>query len=174
MKPFISAIDHGLKECFEDLETALDGLSDDEINWRPTLESNNIDWLVWHMARVEDNWMNIRVKQTESLWDRQGWAQKIGVQESGNGWGQDAEKIRSMPKMDIHLLMQYYSDVRDETSQYFESMQKADLDKIVHHPSGDPSLDWTYSQVLGHLICEEAQHLGQIAYIRGMIRGIDK
>ena len=35
--------------------------------------------------------------------------------------------------------------------------------------SGNYSL--TYGGVLGHLLCEEAEHLGQIEYLRGMMRG---
>lgn len=174
-KPFISAINNGLNECFQDLETALQNLSHDELNWRPNLDSNNISWLVWHMARVEDNWVNIRLRHRKSLWERDGWAGKSGIEVEGNGWGQSSEDIRAMNNtIDVELMMQYYSGVRAETTQYFtDEMIESDLMRVVEHPSGDRSMDWNYSQVLGHLLAEEAQHLGQIAYLRGMIRGIN-
>ncbi len=174
MKPFIATVDYGLKECFSDLERVLEGLSEAELNWRPTLQSNTIGWLVWHMARVEDNWLNIQLQHRASLWERANWAAKTGIETPGNGWGQSAEEIRAMPEMNVPALMAYYKTVRAETTEYFKTMQEQDLKSIVKHPSGDPSMDWTYDRVLGHVLAEEGQHLGQISYLRGMMRGINK
>ena len=175
MKPFLKIVDAGLKETFNDLETALDGLTEDELNWRPTLDSNCVSWLVWHMARVEDNWVNIRLREGESIWDADSWSQKLGIEVQGNGWGQSAEEIRSMGQIDVPVAMEYYNAVRTATTRYFEEeMQEEDLSAIVKHPSGDSRLDWTYDRVLVHLLAEEAQHLGQVAYLRGMMRGLDR
>lgn len=175
MKPFLKIVDAGLKESFDDLEEALDGLTEDELNWRPTLDSNCVSWLVWHMARVEDNWVNIRLRGGEPIWDTDSWAQRLGVEVQGNGWGQSAEEMRAMQPIDVPTAMEYYRAVRSGTTQYFENeMQEADLAAVVKHPSGDSRLDWTYDKVLGHLLAEEAQHLGQVSYLRGMMRGLDK
>ena len=175
MKPFLKIVDAGLKETFEDLETALDGLTEDELNWRPTLDSNCVSWLVWHMARVEDNWVNIRLREGESIWESDSWSQRLGVEVQGNGWGQSAEEIRSMVQIDVPAAMEYYNAVRTATTRYFEEeMHEEDLSAVVKHPSGDSRLDWTYDRVLGHLLAEEAQHLGQVAYLRGMMRGLDQ
>ena len=174
-KPFLKIVDAGLRETFDDLVTALDGLTCDELNWRPTLESNSISWLVWHMARVEDNWVNLRLRGKDSVWDAEGWSEQLGVDVQGNGWGQSAEEIRGMPRIDVEHAMRYYRNVRAVTSVYFEDeMTEADLAAVVKHPSGNPKLNWTYAQVLGHLLSEEAQHLGQVSYLRGMMRGLDK
>ena len=175
MKPFLKIVDAGLNEAFDDLEEALDGLTEDELNWRPTLDSNCVSWLVWHMARVEDNWVNIRLRGRESIWDAMAWAPRLGLDVQGNGWGQSATDIRAMPRIDVPVAMEYYRDVRSATTSYFEDeMQESDLDAVVRHPSGDSRLDWTYYKVLGHLLSEEAQHLGQVAYLRGMMRGLDQ
>ena len=58
MKNFKDAIISGLDEYLEALLKALDNLNSHELRWQPSLESNNIIYLVWHMARVEDNWIN--------------------------------------------------------------------------------------------------------------------
>jgi hypothetical protein len=47
-----------MSEYLEDLKLKLDGLTEPELRWQVGLESNTIIWLVWHMARVEDNWIN--------------------------------------------------------------------------------------------------------------------
>ena len=170
MQPFLVAIDSGLNEAFDKLKRALDGLSEDELHWRPALESNTIDWMVWHMARVEDNWVNVRLRESESIWDRDGWAERCGVEVPDNGYGQSAEEIRAIPPFNVPIVMDYYAAVRQGTSDYFENeMQEEDLNKDVPHARYDP-ID--YAWVLGHLLCEEAEHLGQIEYLRGMMRGL--
>ncbi len=175
MKPFLAAIDSGLNECFDDLKQALDGLSEDELNFRPTLESNTISWIVWHMARVEDNWVNRAMRQSTSIWDDGGWSEKLDIDVEGNGYSQTAEDIRSMPRIDVGLTMRYYADVRAASTSFFEHLEDEEaLQKVVVHPSGDPSLNVSWAWVFGHLLCEEAQHLGQIAYLRGMMRGLNQ
>ena len=172
MQPFLQAIDSGLNEAFDKLKRALDGLSEDELHWRPALESNTIDWMVWHMARVEDNWINTRLRETESIWDRDGWAQRVGVEIPDNGYGQTAEEIRAIPPFNVPIVMEYYGAVRQGTSDYFaDEMKEEDLAKELPHPRYDPI---TYAWVLGHLLCEEAEHLGQIEYLRGMMRGLNR
>ncbi len=171
MEPFLQAIDSGLNEAHGKLKTALDGLSEDELRWRPSLESNTIEWMVWHMARVEDNWINVRLRETESVWDRGDWATHIGVDEPSNGYGLTAEEIRAMPPFDVPKVMEYYDAVRQQTTDYFKNeMRVEDLSREVPHPRYDPI---SYAWVLGHLLCEEAEHLGQIEYLRGMMRGLD-
>ena len=50
-------------------------------------------------------------------------------------------------------------------------MQESDLKIEITHPRYDPI---SYAWVLGHLLCEEAEHLGQIEYLRGMMRGLNR
>ncbi len=172
MQPFLQAIDSGLNECFDKLERALEGLSQDELHWRPALESNTIDWMVWHMARVEDNWVNVQMRKEDSIWERDGWPERIVVETSSNGFGLTAEQIRAMPAFDVPLVMEYYRSVRAGTTRFFENeMQEVDLQHEITHPRYDPV---SYAWILGHLLCEEAEHLGQIEYIRGMIRGLNQ
>ena len=176
MQPFLQATDSGLNEAFEKLKNALDGLSEDELRWRPTLESNTIDWLVWHMALVEDSWINRQLRKSEAIWDRDGWRERIAPDieypSEDRGWGLTGEDIRAIQPFNVPLVMEYYQAVREGTSDYFANeMKEEDLVKVVTHPRYDPV---SYAWVLGHLLCEEAEHLGQIEYLRGMMRGINK
>ena len=173
MKPFLVAIDSGLNEAFEKLKKALDGLSEDELHCRPTLESNTIDWMVLHMALVEDSWVNWGLRRSETIWDRDGWSERLPRGEDVTRYGgQTGDEIRAMPAFDVPLVMQYYETVRQNTSDYFANeMVEEDLSKYVED-TGEAQL--SYAWVLGHLLCEEAEHLGQIEYLRGMVRGLDK
>ena len=67
-------------------------------------------------------------------------------------------------------LMAYYAEVRNSTNAYVDGLTEDDLGKTFNHPRRNPGP--TVNWVLAHLIVEEAQHLGQVAFIRGMLRGL--
>ena len=77
MNEFKRAIISGLEEYLESLYKALDGLSISELEWQPSLESNNIIYLIWHMGRVEDNWINQIIGGNENVWIKNGWNKKF-------------------------------------------------------------------------------------------------
>ena len=172
MRPFLQAIDSGINECFDKLNRALDGLSDDELRWQPTLHANSIDWMVWHMARVEDNLVNVVLQNHDPIWERDGWGERLAMHYAGAGAGMTMEDIRAMGQIDVPKVMEYYRSVRDNTSDYFENtMREDDLSRVIEHTN---FRGWTGAQILGRLLCEEAEHLGQIEYLRGMMRGLNK
>ena len=172
MKPFLQIVDAGLDEVFGDLKNSLDGLDEYELQWRPTLGSNSIDWIVWHMARTEDYWINTRLSETEAVWVDQGWRERIGVYVEGTGYAQTIEQIRGMPPLDVALVMAYYEAVRMRTKHFFaDGIEEEELGKVIGEMDGEPI---RVAGVLGHLLAELAEHLGQVDYIRGMMRGINK
>jgi len=170
MEKFLIAIDSGLNEAFEKLERALMGMNEDELSWKPTLQSNSIDWMVWHMARVEDNLVNVVLRDVGSMWERDGWGEKLGIEFAGAGAGMSMEEIRKIGRIDVEVAMAYYGAVRENTWTYFEQeMVEADRERVVGFAQFK---GWTGGCVLGRLVCEEAEHLGQIEYLRGMMRGL--
>lgn len=172
MQPFLVAIDSGLDEAFDKLNRALDGLSDDELRWQPTLHANSIDWMVWHMARVEDNLVNVVLQNHDPIWESDGWSERLGISYAGAGAGMTMNEIRDLGHIDIAEVMEYYRTIRTETSDYFERVMRADdLSRVIEHTN---FRGWTGAQILGRLLCEEAEHLGQIEYLRGMMRGMNK
>ena len=60
----------------------MDGLSDDDLAWRPDPEANSIAWLVWHLTRIEDDHV-AGVAGTTQVWDDDGWADRFGLPFAG-------------------------------------------------------------------------------------------
>jgi hypothetical protein len=56
------------------------------------------------------------------------------------------------------------------TPQYLERATDADLSREYPLPRGGMV---TGSWILGHILVEESQHLGQVALLRGMMRGLN-
>ncbi len=172
MPDFKDAVRSGLIEYMEGLEKALDGLTDDELRWQPALHGNFIEWTVWHMARVEDRWINLVLREDDDIWAKDRWYERFGMAEDNYGRQDTAEMMRAMPKTDINVMMEYYCAARKATLAHLDAMTPEDLDKTYFHPRRQIKV--TGAWVLGHIIVEESQHLGQIAYLRGLMRGLDQ
>ena len=169
MSGFKGALKSGMTEYLTELKSRLEGLSDAELRWQATLESNSIVWLVWHMAKVEDGWINVSIAGGESVWDSDGWAEKTGIDIAGNGYGQTADELSAFPVVSVTDLIEYFDAVRAATFKIIDGMSDEDMSKVFTR--GRRSVTWSW--ILGHVIAEEAQHLGQIGFIRGMVRGLD-
>ncbi len=83
---FKGIIKMGLEEYSEELNEALEGLTPEERRFQPGPESHHIDFTVWHMARVEDDWIQGFAQSTDRIWNREGWPDKLGLPARGNGW----------------------------------------------------------------------------------------
>ena len=78
------------------------------------------------------------------------------------------DEVRAMPDIPLTDLMAYFKAVRAKTRQYLDQVTDADLLQEHRHPRlGMVKGVWS----IGHLLVEQSQHVGQVALIRGMIRG---
>jgi hypothetical protein len=53
--------------CHQAVLAMVDGLSQDQFRWRPTLGPQSIGWNLWHIARWDDYLAEVLVQQTPSL-----------------------------------------------------------------------------------------------------------
>jgi uncharacterized damage-inducible protein DinB len=170
MNLFKEAIRSALEEYLDALRKVIDGLTLAEARWQPTPHTNHIAWLVWHMARVEDVWVNRRLGGSAEVWVADGWASRFGMDSESAGAGQTIEQVRAMPDVSLSDLMAYFDAVRALTRQYFDRVTEEDLSRTYEHSKlGTVTGTW----VVGHLLVKEAQHTGQVALIRGMMRPSD-
>ena len=171
MANFKDAIKSGLEEYLDGLKKAVDGLTSAELRWQPTLTSNSISWIVWHMARVEDRWVNRVLRGDVERWIKDGWHEKFGMSEEAHGYGDTEAEVRAISDVEMSDMLTYFDAVRQSTLAHLEQMTSADMEATYDHPR---RTGITGSWILGHILVEESQHLGQVAYIRGMIRGQNK
>jgi len=167
MNLFKEAVLGALDEYLEATRKAIEGLGPSEAKWQPSPRSNHVAWLVWHMARVEDAMVNRLLRGSAEEWVAGGWAGRFGMDSESAGAGQTLEQVRAMPDVSPSDLMAYFDAVRALTRQYFDQVTDEDLSRTYEHPRlGTVTGTW----VVGHLLVEEAQHTGQVALIRGMMR----
>ena len=125
------------------------------------------------MARVEDNWINKVIGGNETIWEKNNWGSKLKIYlddgDYGKGYGK--EDISNLPEMNIDKLLEFYLDQRKASLKVINKLSEEDLDKDYKRLTGELKKGYW---ILGHVLVEESQHLGQIAYIRGMIKGLNK
>lgn len=168
MSAFKEALRSGLEEYLERLQIGIEGLTPAEARWQPTMDTNHIAWLVWHMARVEDSWVSWLLDGAPQVWTTGGWAGKFGMDPESTGSGHTSEDVRAMPEISSGDLMAYFEAVRAVTRQYLDQATEADLSRTYQHRGNERSGTW----IVGHILVEESQHTGQVAMIRGMMRGL--
>ena len=152
------------------LTRALDGLTQEEIAWTPGAECNSIAFLVWHLGRAEDIWINRVIQRKEEAYDAEGWQQKLATPAKESGYKYTLEQLRAWPVPKLELLWGYANSVREKTLAFLQSVSPEKLSEVIVH--GDSS--HTAGAILAHLITEIALHVGQIDYLRGVIRGMDR
>lgn len=171
MSGFKDAIKSGLNEYYGKLKQTVGGLTPEELSWQPAPESNHILWTVWHMARVSDRWANQTVLGGEELWTSRNWAERMGVPAERYGRGETPDQVRDFPPVDIGLVFEYFDEAHASLLAMIDGLESSDLARDVYAAYRDESLNIGW--ILGHILAEESQHLGQVAYIRGMIRGFN-
>jgi uncharacterized damage-inducible protein DinB len=146
---------------------AVNGLSVEELTFRPDSESNSVAWLVWHLTRIQDDHIS-GLDGHEQIWTAKGWAEKFDLpfDVSDTGYGHDAEMVTSVAA-DSQSLLAYFEDVHEKTLAYVKSLQENDLDTIVD-ASWDPPV--TLGVRLVSVINDDLQHVGQAAYLRGIVQ----
>ena len=171
MSQYLEAIKSAYGEYLTEVKKAVDGLSKAEAYKQPGPDTNTIGWVVWHMARVEDYWINNVLAESGQVWNSGGWDKKFGMDPENRGAGQTIEQVLAMPPIEVSELLGYFDAVRAESSEVIDSLTEDKLAKNIEHPRfGTITGSW----IVGHIIVEESQHTGQVALIRGMLRGFGK
>jgi uncharacterized damage-inducible protein DinB len=165
----IELIVKSLDESRQYIADAIKGLSQDEITWRPKEHSNSIAFLLWHVARAEDLWINKILLGEMDVYEAGGWHKKFGTPAQDSGFGYDVEKLNSWPVPRLALLKEYAAVVREKTLVYLNSVNEKKLDE----PKDFGWSKGTIGTALAHLITDLAEHSGQIGYIRGIMKGIE-
>ena len=112
----------------EQLDAALDGLTPEQWRWRPTPSANHIMWIVWHLTRVEDMWINSYLAEADQVWEKRGWADKINMPaEDRFGVGDTPEQVGAFPDVAPELIAGYRADVLASVGPVIRGLTESDL-----------------------------------------------
>ncbi|GAA3231119.1 DUF664 domain-containing protein [Pseudonocardia petroleophila] len=146
---------------------AVADLTPEQLAWRADPSANTVAWLVWHLARVQDDHV-AGVAGSEQVWTRQGWAARFALpfDDAEIGYGQDADDVAAVRPDGPDLLTGYLDAVLDRTGEYLATLTATDLDRVVDE-EWDPPV--TLGVRLVSVVNDDLQHVGQAALLRGMV-----
>jgi hypothetical protein len=146
---------------------AVNGLSPDELAFRPDGESNSIGWLVWHLTRIQDDHL-AGLAGKEQVWRAKDWVGRfdLPLDPDDTGYGHDPDAV-AVVTADAPMLLGYFEDVHHQTLDFVRSLEEADFERVVD-PSWDPPV--TLAVRVVSVIVDDLQHVGQAAYVRGILQ----
>ena len=150
----------------EQVPGLVEGLDEDDLAWRPDPESNSIAWLLWHLTRIEDDHV-AEVAGTGQAWLDDAWMARfeLPLPAEDHGFGHSSEQVAAV-RASGELLVGYHAAVAERASSYLATLTDADLDRVVDE-RWDPPV--TLGVRLVSVVCEVNQHVGQAAYVRGLL-----
>jgi len=160
----------GYGRVLEELEVALNGVTQDDLDQQPRPDCNSMGWLAWHLTRVQDDHIADLMGE-EQLWLKDGWSAKFNRAPDPRdiGWGHTSEEVSSFRSPDVATLLGYYRAVLERTKRYIAALTPNDLDRELNEPWFQPLP--TVGVRLVSILSDDLQHAGQIAYVRGLLKG---
>ena len=155
----------------QELEHTLDGLNVDELNQQPSPDSNSIGWLTWHLTRSHDRNIS-EVSGQEQLWISDEWYAKFNRQPNPaeTGVGHSTQEAAAFRSPDSQVILEYHRAVVERIKDYIRNrMSETELDRETHSPT--LRITATVRARLLGIISEGLQHVGQAAYVRGLLKG---
>ena len=146
---------------------AVDGLTPDQLAERPTAQANSIGWLVWHLARVQDDHI-AAVADHEQVWTAQGWQERFGLpfDPDDTGYGHSSDQVAQVRGLDAETLVGYLEAVHAATVEFVRPLTPEDLGRVVDE-RWDPPV--TLGVRLVSVVNDDQQHVGQAAFLRGLL-----
>ena len=159
----ISFITDSLDQVNVRLLATCDGLTQEQVVWRPTAYTNNIGFILWHVARGEDRMITQLSGGSTDLWESEGlyirFGQPVEMPDPGDRMG-----LRSLAIPAIDTLIGYLKAAHQKTSGYLATLS---VDLLAEIPETYPR-GASVGQALRHLITHKNNHHGQIDFLRGL------
>ncbi|MFC8244284.1 mycothiol transferase [Streptomyces chartreusis] len=159
----------GYNRIREEVHAAVEGLAPDQLGARPAPGANSVAWLIWHLTRVQDDHI-ADAFELDQVWLAQDWQKTFGLDlpRRDTGYGHTPAKVAKVQVDSGDLLTGYYDAVHAQTLDRLRDVAAKDLERVVDE-RWDPPV--TLGVRLVSVLSDDLQHVGQAAYVRGLVLG---
>lgn len=156
---------------FED--ELLDGITPIQFRQTPPHFSHSIAWIIWHLARIEDITMNILIADSQQIFDRDSWADKLNIKaaHAGNNMPH-SQMLKISQQIDFEELRKYRQAVGRQTrkivkkirpEQYQQAVDPARIKRIRDERAMLPEAEgvvkyWSRRTIAGLLLMPPTRH----------------
>ncbi len=145
------------------------GLNHAQLSYRVSADANSISWLVWHLTRVQDDHIADAFGVSQ-VWSAQRWAERFGLPASSfdTGYGHSSQQVAAIAAAiaSAEPLADYHEATYEQTVKLVSGVTDADLERVVD-TSWHPPV--TLGVRLVSVINDDMQHVGQAAFLRGIL-----
>ncbi len=156
----------GFTRVSEEVHAVVGTLGEEKLTWRPDMDANSITWLIWHLTRVQDDHVS-ELRGVEQLWKSGGWASKFDLpfDQGATGYGHTSDEV-ALVRASGDLLLGYFDEVHAATLEFVHGLDQAAYERVVD-TAWDPPV--TLAVRLVSVLSDCLQHVGQAAYVRGLL-----
>ncbi|MGD0242191.1 MAG: DUF664 domain-containing protein [Streptosporangiaceae bacterium] len=151
----------------ENVRAVVRGLTTGQLAERVAPDANSIAWLVWHLTRVQDDHV-ADAFGVPQVWTEYGRRFELPLEPDDTGYGHTPEQVAQVTVSSPDLLTGYHDAVHEQTIRLVSGVADPDLDRVVDKRWNPPV---TLGVRLVSVIDDCAQHVGQAAFIRGILLG---
>ena len=163
LNQFIIAL---VEAAYRSIKQSTDDLTDEQLYYQPTAESNSMAWLVWHLSRWRD-YISASISGEPHIWVSAGWAQRYGMPNDRTGMGDTPAQVTAF-RVERAVLFGYVDAAHQKTIERVAALTPTQLRQPITSHTGEQRPAW---RALAGMCGDSAQHTGQIAYLRGMLSG---
>ncbi|MEP7764410.1 DinB family protein [Sanguibacter sp. 25GB23B1] len=165
--PALDILSDGFDRVREGVREVAGSLSVEQLETRPAEDANSIAWLLWHASRVQDAQM-ADLAGTPEVWITGGWAERFGLSldPSDTGYGHTPEQVASVRGLTAEQLVGYQEATAARTKEILAGLDEPDLVRVID-VSYDPPV--TVGVRVLSILADDLEHVGQAAFVRGMI-----
>ncbi|HUC25558.1 MAG TPA: DUF664 domain-containing protein [Streptosporangiaceae bacterium] len=156
----------GFGRIREIVHDVLDGLTQDDLDFRVDGSANSISWLIWHLTRIQDDHV-AGAGDREQVWLAQGWADRanLPLDPADHGYGHSSDQVAAV-SLSRDLLAGYHDATYEQTISIVGGLTDADMTKVVDRSWNPPV---TMGVRLVSVLADDLQHAGQAAFVKGLL-----
>jgi hypothetical protein len=107
-------------------ERVLGGLTDEQMRVRPREDLNSLAWILWHIGRAEDVFVNRVLADRPQVLD-EGWRRRLGVARRDVGTGMKSPEVTELTRqVDLAALREYRDAVGRRTREVVGAFRPED------------------------------------------------
>jgi DinB superfamily len=116
-------------------ERAFASVSDAQMRVRPREDLNSLAWIMWHIARAEDIFINLLIAGRPQVFDDT-WGKRLGVPRRDFGIGMTSGEVSDLTRaVDLAALREYRDAVGRRTREVVSGFEDGDFDGAVTAPT---------------------------------------
>ena len=137
LNQFIIAL---LEAAYRSIKQATDDLTDEQLYYQPTAETNSIAWLVWHLSRWRDA-VSAPISGEPQIWVSAGWARRCGIPDERTGLGDTPVQVTAF-RVERAVLFGYVDAAHQRTVARVAALSPTQLEQSITSYTGEKRPAW--------------------------------